>query len=121
MSEETERREFERFPMGLEVEVSAENMTGKRFGEKTALIDLSGGGAKFQTIREEDYFPGQLLDFTIHLPGADHVKAHMKGNAKVVRIDATRPSEPKEKGRGAEVAVRIDIPLHFERIKMEKR
>jgi hypothetical protein len=120
MDEKTERREFERFPMELEVEVSSENKTGERFSEKTNLIDLSGGGAKFKTIRAEDYFPGQLLDFTIHLPGTGDVKAHMKGGAKVVRIVTTKPSEPK-KDLGDEIAVRIDIPLHFERIKTEKQ
>ena len=120
MNDKTERREFERFPIDLVVEVSAENMMGKRFKEETDLIDLSGGGAKFKTMRAEDYFYGQLVDFKVHLPGTDHVKAHVKGRAKVVRIGSPKPSESEEKGLIVEIAVRIDIPLHFERINMEK-
>ncbi|MFC1819536.1 PilZ domain-containing protein [Thermodesulfobacteriota bacterium] len=120
MNDKNEKREFVRSLIEPEIEVFAENMTGKRFKEKTALIDLSGGGAKFKTTHVENYFPGQLLGFTIYLHGTDHVKACMKGNAKVVRIGSAKPSEPKEKGLGDEIAVRIDIPLHFERVNGEK-
>ena len=116
MSDKNNRREFERFPVEFEIEVAAENKKDKRFKEKTTLIDITGGGAKFMTQQGDEYYPGQILDITVHLPGTDDVRACMKGEAEVVRIDSPDPSEQKVKSKGVRIAVKIDIPLHFERV-----
>lgn len=80
------------------------------------MEDVSGGGAKFLTKKYDMYFPDQLLDITILLPGTDEMEAHMKAKAIVVRIDPSNDSEKNNKSRGRDVAVKFETHLNFARI-----
>ncbi|MBW2006332.1 MAG: PilZ domain-containing protein [Deltaproteobacteria bacterium] len=84
MNNQSERRNFDRFPITFRMEVSTEDIEVKRYKENTVLKDISGESAKFITQQVGKYLPGQSLDLTIHLPGSDEVKACMIGKATVV-------------------------------------
>ena len=121
MNNTPERRAFNRFPVEFVMEVVAEESEGKKFNEKTMLKNISGGGAKFITQQADKYFPGQSLEITIHLPGSDEVKARMRGKATVLRIDSPTDSKIEHKSQAISIiAVKLDAPLHFERVEIKK-
>lgn len=121
MNNKPDRRNFNRFPIEFVMEVSAEDIEGKKYKENTILKDISGEGARFITQQASKYFPGQSLEMTIHLPGSDEVKARMRGKATVMRIDSPSDSEVEDKNQEFSIAVKLDAPLHFERddVKMQ--
>ena len=116
MTNGLEKREFDRNPMDLIVEVSADDKLGNTFKDKPLLKDISGGGLKFLSKQTEKYFSGQSLEIIIELPGTRDVKAQMKGKATVVRIDLPEDSENKEPDQESNVAARLDTPFVFERL-----
>jgi len=77
MDDRSDRRKFDRFPIDFVLEVYSEDVEGKKFKDKPVLEDISGEGAKFLTQNSDMYFPGQLLEITVFLPGTDEVEAHM--------------------------------------------
>jgi len=113
MEKESNKREFERLPIDFVLEVYSENAEGKKFEDKAVLEDVSGGGAKFLTKKSDMYFPGQLLEITVFLPGTDEMKAHMKAKATVVRIDASNDSEQDNKNPESCIAVKFETHLSF--------
>ncbi len=119
MTDNTDRRGFERFSMEFVVEVASKGVEEKIFNEKAVLKNISGGGAKFITRNTQRYFLGQLLDLKIYMPGTDDVKGYMKGEATVVRIDPFDSSGIDEKNQGICIAVEFNAWLNFERIDME--
>jgi hypothetical protein len=119
MNNNTDKRAFDRFPMEFVLEVSAKDSEGKEFDEKTVLNDISGEGAKFITQQAGKYFPGQSLEMTIYLPGPNDVKADMRGKATVVRIDPSSNSGMEDKSKEVCIAVKLDAPLHFERVNVK--
>jgi hypothetical protein len=120
MNHNTDKREFDRFPIEFVMEVAAEDSEGERYKEKTVLKDISGNGAKFITQQASKYFPGQSFEMTIYLPGPNDVKACMRGTATVLRIDPSSNKDIGEKSQGVGIAVRFDTSLHFERIDIKK-
>lgn len=116
-----DRRKFDRFPITFKMEVAAKDSDGKKYHENTYLKDISGEGAKFETQQADKYFLGQSLELTIHLPESDEVKARMRVNATVIRIDPSSNLVIEGKSHTINVAVKFDTPLHFERddIKMQ--
>ena len=116
MNSISDKRDFNRFPMEFMLEVAAEDSDGNKFNEKTVLNDISGEGARFITQQTGKYFPGQSLKMTIYLPGPNDVKADMRGKATVVRIDPSGNSGMEDKSKEVCIAVKLDAPLHFERI-----
>ena len=49
MNIDSNKRDFDRFPLEFEMEVIAEDVERKKFREKTVLKDISGGGARFMS------------------------------------------------------------------------
>lgn len=121
MTDNADRRGFERFLMEFVVEVASKDIKEKIFNEKVVLKDISGGGAKFITRNARRYFLGQLLDLKIYLPGTDDVKGYMKGEATVVRIDPFDSSGIDEKNQDAGIAIEFNSWLNFGRIDMENK
>jgi len=115
MDKESDKRKFERLPIDFVLEVYSEDAEGKKFEDKAVLEDVSGGGAKFLTKKSDMYFPGQLLEITVFLPGTDEMGAHMKAKATVVRIDPSNDSEKNNKSRGLSIAVKFETRLNFAR------
>ena len=120
MNNKPDRRNFNRFPITFRMEVAAKDSEGKKYQENTVLKDISGEGAKFITQKAGKYFLGQSLGLTIHLPGSDEVKARMRGKATVVRVDSPTDSKIEHKSQTISIAVKLDAPLHFERVDIKK-
>jgi len=116
MSDQVDRRAFDRFPLELVIEVTAEDTEGKVYREKALLKNISGEGVKFTTQRADKYSLGQKLEITIHLPEIDDVKARMRGEATVVRIDPPSKSRIGDQSEEMGIAVKIRNRLYFERL-----
>lgn len=112
MNQESDRRDFDRFPIEFAIEVSLKDSDGRTHKEMTALRDISGGGARFITQNPDRYFQGQNLDLVIYLPGTNEVKAQMRGRARVVRIG---DSGNIPEGGGISIAVKLSTSLQFKR------
>ncbi len=115
MEEKSYRRGFNRFPMGMQMEVSAKDLDGNAYAEETLLQEISGDGARFSSRKVHKYFPGQILDLVIYLPGTQDVRASIGGKATVVRITPAACTDGDAENKCGDIAVTIDIPLHFNR------
>ena len=113
MNQESDRRDFDRFPIEFAIEVSGKDSDGGTYKERTALQDISGEGARFVTQHPDRYFQGQTLELVIYLPGTNEVKAQMRGTARVVRI-GTSGNIPE--GGGISIAVKLSTSLQFKRV-----
>lgn len=113
---QNDRRAFDRFPIEFEIEVRSEDAGTEIYKEKALLKNISGEGIKFVTRKSNRYSLDQKLEIFIYLPANNEVKARMKGDATVVRIDPTSNSRLREKNEEMDVAVKFNDPLHFERL-----
>ena len=112
-------RSFNRFAIETEVLVTTVDAAGNPYAEKSALRDISGSGAMFITGSPEIYFIGQSLKLDIFLAGTDAVRACVKTEAEVVRMqpmeaDTDRSPFPKDAKMG--VAVKFSLPFEFQRM-----
>ncbi|MBI9086090.1 MAG: PilZ domain-containing protein [Desulfobacterales bacterium] len=117
MDKESYKREFERLSIDFVLEVYSEDVEGKKFEDKSVLENVSGGGAKFLTKKSDMYFPGQLLEIAILLPGTDEMETYMKAKAIVVRIAPSDDYEQTNKNPEAFIAVKFETHLNFVRIR----
>jgi len=111
-----DRRAFDRFPIEFEIEVTTENMEMEKYMEKVLLKNISGEGVKFVTRKTDKYALGQQLEISIYLPDNDEVKARMRGEATVVRIEPLSNSRIGDESEKMGIAVKIHNRLHFERL-----
>jgi hypothetical protein len=116
MKKNTERREFDRYPVKLVMKVTATDTEGIDYEEQTFLENISGGGAKFGSLLTDRYFLGQQLELLIDLPGTSDVKACMRAEATVVRIEPSTDSGLQQDSGEGGIAVQFDSRLNFERI-----
>jgi hypothetical protein len=116
MKKNTERREFNRYPVRLIMKVTAAGSEGTDHEEQAILENISGGGAKFGSQSIGRYFLGQPLELLIDLPGTSDVKACMRMKATVVRIDPPTDSGLNRDRCEGRIAVKFDSRLDFERI-----
>lgn len=116
MNDKSNRRDFKRFPIEFVLEVSAKDVEGNDYKEKTILKDISEEGTKFISLQAGKYFLGQPLEMTIYLPETGAIKARMKGRATVVRIDPPSNSDIGDRSQEIGIAVRMDTLLDFERL-----
>lgn len=113
MAQKPERREYSRFRIELITHVTAKSADGEIFREKTALRNMSGGGASFITRQAGRYFHGQQLDIRIDLPGTVDLAAALQGTAMVSRIEPLPDPDLQHADRRYAVAVVIALPLQF--------
>lgn len=114
-------RSFDRFSLASEVLVDSVDAFGKKFTETSALRDVSGSGAMFITHTPQAYFTGQQLKLNIFLAGTNTVRACVKTEAEVVRIQSmdvdTDNGRRSERGGGkAGVAIKFSLPFEFQRM-----
>lgn len=114
-------RSFDRFSLASEVLVDSVDALGKEFTETSALRDVSGSGAMFITHTPQAYFTGQQLKLSIFLAGTNTVRACVKTEAEVVRIqsldfDNDYGRMPGRKGGKAGVAIKFSLPFEFQRM-----
>jgi hypothetical protein len=116
MKKNSDRREFDRYPVRLIMKVTAADSEGIDYEEQAVLENISGGGARFGSQSIERYFLGQPLELLIDLPGTSDVKASMRVKASVVRIDSSTDSGFHRDSCEGRIAVKFDSRLDFERI-----
>jgi len=110
-----ERRAFQRYSMGLTIDVSAHDRDGVPFIGQGILDNVSGGGAKFIAENGGNYFHGQILEIRVSLPGTDEINAIMHGQATVVRIEPLREAGYAQERTRVAVAVKFHDRLRFVR------
>jgi hypothetical protein len=110
-----EKRRFKRKFIDFEADILFPFDPKETGTDRVILVDISGGGVKFATRREDRYAVGQNLVIRITLPQVGEVKAWMKGSGKVLRIELTDQSQTKEPSPEALVIVTLDVTLHLER------
>jgi hypothetical protein len=117
-------RSFDRFSLASEVLVDSVDALGKEFTETSALRDVSGSGAMFITHTPEAYFKGQQLKLNIFLAGTNTLRACVKTEAEVVRIQSLGLNNdcndcermPGREGGKTGVAVKFSLPFEFQRM-----
>lgn len=120
MEDRPDRREFKRFLIEFETDITATDIKGKTFHDRTVLKNVSGNGANLLTQLTESYYGGQVLEMVISFPGTKDVSACMKADATVIRIDAVDGSQPGREPPQKRIALSFDSQLHFERLDREE-
>ena len=111
MSDKSDRRDFNRFPIEFVIKVAAEDSEGKKFNEMAVLNNISGGGARFISRQAGKYFLGQPLEMTIYLSETGDAKARMRGRATVVRIDP--PSNSGIGNKSQEIGIAVFLHWYY--------
>ena len=116
-----DERSFNRFSIESEVVVSCLDGEGKESSEKSELHDVSGSGAMFISCFPERYLAGQRLKLDIFLAGTDAVRACIKTEAEVVRLQSLDPNTVSDRELGCGigkmgVAVKFYLPFEFQRM-----
>lgn len=114
-------RSFNRFSIGSEVIITCLDEAGKKYSETSELHDMSGSGAMFISCFPERYFSGQQLRLDIFLAGTDAVRACIKTEASVVRVQSLGASLSSYCAQGVGkakigIAVKFNLPFEFERM-----
>jgi len=116
MNKNPEKRRDKRYIIKFLLEVSAQDLAGKKYRDKTVLKNICIEGAKFATKLSNKYYLGQQLKITIHLPGTDKVNAQMTGKATVIRIDQPDKSQINHEGKEITIAIKIDSPFCLKKL-----
>ncbi|MFH1581769.1 MAG: PilZ domain-containing protein [Desulfobacteraceae bacterium] len=119
MNNKFERRKDKRYIIGFPLEVSAQDLAGKKYREKTVLKNICIEGAQFVTKLSDKYYPGQQLKITLYLPGTDEVNARMTGKATVIRIDRPDKSQINHEDKEIAITIKIDSPFYFKKINIK--
>jgi c-di-GMP-binding flagellar brake protein YcgR len=108
--EQQDQRDFERFPVEFEAEVTVAGKKAETKPEKAKLMNISGGGARFKTSQPERYKEGERIEITIMLPGSEKQQACMKGMATIMWVNTTEINDKET----VSIGVSMDDLLTFE-------
>ena len=111
-----DQRRFSRHWVTFPVIVSREDFKSESNRETTILKDVSGSGALFETDNPDAYYTGQLVKISIIIEGNDDVKARIRAEASVIRIQKSETLGPEQERPKSGVAVQFDRSFEFERI-----
>jgi len=114
-----ELRASERHAIDLAVEVSPVSDQQESFCDKTALMNVSGGGVCFSTFESGLYAIGQKLCLKVCLPGTDELDACMECKARVVWMHVTGQVD-KEARKQMLIGVCLDGFMSFESHQQEQ-
>lgn len=110
-------RSFNRFPMEFELTVDFVNQNGASVQDRAELRDISGSGAFFLSAIPYQYYVGQPVFLSIYLAGTDDVRARVRVEGSVVRI---QPPPGISISRGSDgvsgIAVKFNETFAFERM-----
>lgn len=118
MNKSVNRREFSRFPIDFLLVVTGSDRNGLEFRDEAVLVNISGGGASFTSLKEYQYFQDQALNISIDMPGSAEVEAQMQATARVVRINLENDPDVSSK---IQVSIEFNEPLHFDRLSVEPK
>ena len=91
----TNRRNFDRYAVDLEVEANGLDQAGEAFCDKARLDNLSGSGIGLLTRCPSRYWQSQVLSLKIKLPDTERMEAHMicKATVQWIHSPETTSSE----------------------------
>ncbi|MGM0451920.1 MAG: PilZ domain-containing protein [Thermodesulfobacteriota bacterium] len=112
----SDQRGFDRYAVSFPVIVSGRDTKGADNQEKTVLHDISGSGAMFVSRFPEKYYPGQVLKISIMLDGTNEVRARIRTEATVIRINQNQEDHRGTDAPSIGIAVQFDRSFEFERI-----
>ena len=110
------QRDYDRFPVEFEVHVTLTESNGEVLHDRAELHDISGSGALFVTRIPEKYYPQQTLQLKIYLTGTDEVRACIKSESTVVRIQRINGDTSDGDSPLMGVAVKFNNAFEFERV-----
>jgi len=110
------QRDFDRFPVEFEVLVSFIDQDGKDHRDKAELHDVSGSGAMFITRMPDKYYLDQILHLKIYLAGTDDVRACIKTESTVVRMQKLYTTGMNDNVSLMGIAVKFHKTFEFERV-----
>jgi hypothetical protein len=110
------QRDFDRFPIEFEVRINFIDGDGEEIEDRAGLHDISGSGAMFVTRIPEKYYLGQELHLKIFLAGTDDVRACIKSESTVVRIQKINNESSKNPAPVIGIAVKFQKTFEFERV-----
>ncbi|MBS3759216.1 MAG: PilZ domain-containing protein [Desulfobacterales bacterium] len=113
MAKKQNKRVFRRFPAEFDVSVKFSGNVKVPDRDEGELQNISGGGAMFFPCQPEKYYAGQQIEATIYLAGTNDVKACIRTEATIVRVEG---AEEDSADRPVRVAIRFDRTFDFERI-----
>ena len=120
MSDSSDRREHPRLSLSYPIRIGDAQPEGSRPREHTVTQNLSARGAYFCTFKEPPWKPGALVAVVVSVPhrlatGGPEVTLDLRGEARVVRIDAPAHGAAGENGVALTgVALEFDAPLAFQ-------
>jgi hypothetical protein len=110
------QRDFDRFPVKFEVQTNFIDADGEELEDRADLHDISGSGAMFLTRIPEKYYLGQTLQLKIFLAGTEDVRACIKSESSVVRMQKIYDAESNDNGPTIGIAVKFQKAFEFERV-----
>lgn len=110
------QRDFDRFPIEFEARINFIDKDGEELEDRAELHDISGSGAMFITRIPEKYYLGQTLQLKIFLAGTDDVRACIKSESSVVRMQNIYIAESKDAPPLIGIAVKFQKTFEFERV-----
>ncbi len=113
MIKKQNKRVFKRYSVEFDVSVKFPGDDKALSWDQGELQDVSGGGALFLPCQPEKYYAGQQIETIIYLAGTHDVRACIRAEATVVRVEG---KEEDSADRSVRVAVRFDRTFDFERI-----
>jgi len=114
MSDNTEnKREYNRYPLEFEADISTFSGTEKQRIERVTLKDISGGGACFISSHPGLYSMGQKIFLNICLPETGNADVRMEGEATLVWIGEPGTAKAGEPSR-MEIGISMDNLLSFQ-------
>lgn len=112
----SDQRGFDRYAVSFPVIVAGRDAKGMENHEKTVLHDISGSGAMFMSRSPERYYPGQVVKISIMLDGTNEVRARIRTEATVIRINRNKTDSGDSDAPSIGIAVQFDRSFEFERI-----
>ena len=112
-----EQRKFKRFQLHCQLIIQGTDPDGQPFTETTELINISGGGALFQSHLPDQYEIGQTVKASILLPGTPDLQGAMRTTAQIVAVGDRGTTRNKDRNGHSQVAIHFLEPFQILRDK----
>jgi len=108
----SEHRNFERYPIDFDAEITGSAPGGDAFVDKSVLRNISGGGVCLLTDFPAYYALGREVHLRIRLPDTDKLAAYMVCSATVAWIHRSEATESE--AEIVFIGLSLNDPLTFE-------
>ncbi len=111
-----DKREYIRYQLDCVLQIEGKGKSGQPFVDEGRLLNISGGGAQFETSSEQVYYKDQELVTQLILPETRDVKGRMQTIARVMRVEVGSWVENKDEKVRARVSVFFENHLELIRL-----